>query len=247
MKKTFAYILLCTITLFCFSCGDDLPEPESQSNENPTPPATSNVKVPTIDESSITCNTSLKVINFKASCPNGTRVRVLFRQLTNGTNQMMQDVSYNTTSQQYYTKFPALVGGSEYSFCIIGYDNEGKEAVRSTERTFTLPKDAAPDAPSITNIKAYPPSAPNASDGYIRGDVISKAMEYSTDDGKTWTPVTVAGTISNLLPGNVLLRLKETATTEASKPAIITVPPYKSNTDIDGTDGTSEGLFIRRH
>ena len=228
--------------MLCFSCGDDVPEPDN-SGTTPTPV---NIVKPTIDESSITYSASSKVVTFKASCPDGTRVRVLFRQLTNGSEEKLLDVSYNTSSRLYYVNLPTLVGGSTYSFCVIGYDKDGKEAVRTVERTFSLPKDAAPDAPSTANIKAYSPSAPDATDGYIRGDVISKAMEYSTDNGKTWARIIMAGIISNLAPGNVLLRIAETATTEAGKTATITVPPYRSNTDIDGTDGTSEGLHIRR-
>ncbi|MBR5053362.1 MAG: hypothetical protein IKW91_09065 [Bacteroidaceae bacterium] len=243
MKKTLANLfILCAIALFCFGCGDDVPEPDNSG----TTPNPDNIIKPTIDESSITYSATSKVVTFKASCPDGTKVRVLFRQLTNGTEEKLLDVSYNTSSRLYYTNLPVLVGGSTYAFCIIGYDKEGKEAVRTAERTFSLPKDAAPDAPSTANIKAYSPSAPNATDGYIRGDVISRAMEYSTDNGQTWKPVTVPGIISNLAPGNVLLRLAETPTTEAGKIATIAVPPYKSNTDIDGTDGTSEGLHIRR-
>ena len=242
MKQKLATILLSAIAMLCLSCGDDLPEPGSNGNT----PAPDNVIKPTIVESSVTYNASAKVVTFKASCPNGTKVRVLFRQLTNGTEEKLLDVSYNTNSQQYYTKLPALVGGSSYAFCVIGYDDKGNEAVRSAEQTFSLPKDPSPDAPTTTGIKAFSPSAPDAADGYIKGDVISRTMEYSTDDGQTWTPVTEPGIIRNLSPGDVLLRIAETATTEAGKWATITVPPYRSNTDIGGSDGTSEGLHVRR-
>lgn len=229
--------------MFGTSCGDDeLPAPQNTNNNS----TGNDIKKPSIVESSIHFNPSIRVITFEASCPLGTRVQLLLRQLTNGTSEELLSINYNTTSRRYYVNLTGLVGGSTYSFCIIGYDSEGNEAVRTAEQTFSLPKNDPPSAPSTANIKAYPPSSPNATDGYIKGAVITKAMEYSIDDGQTWMSVTVAGIISGLSPGNVLLRLAETPTTEAGKYATITVPPYKSNTDLDGTDGTSEGLHVRR-
>ena len=243
MKKTVAYIFIfCAAILFNTSCGDDLPGPE---NDN-TVPVTNNVKAPTITESSISYNAKYQIVSFKASCPEGTKVMVLFRQLTNGSMEKLLDVDYNSNSQHYFTQIPVLTGGSDYVFCIIGYDAEGKEVTRSKEYPFSLPKDPAPEAPLTTGITVYPPTSAEATDGRIIGTVITKAMEYSIDEGKTWTPVTEAGKITNLPPCTLLLRLTATATTEASLPATIVVPPYHSNTDLDGKDGTSEGLRVRR-
>ena len=244
MKKTIAIILiLCAVAVLGTGCGDDeLPAPQNTNNDS----TGNDVKKPSIVASSIHFNPSNRVLTFEASCPQGTWMQVLVRQLTNGTNENLHDVNYNPTSRQYYVNLSGLVEGSTYSYCIIGYDSEGNEAVRTAEQTFSLPKNGPPSAPSTANIKAYPPSSPNATDGYIKGTIITKAMEYSTDGGQTWVPVTVAGIISGLAPGDVLLRFAETSTTEAGEYATITVPPYKSNTDLDGTDGTSEGLHIRR-
>lgn len=224
------------------SCGDDLPEPENNVTTN-----TNDVRVPTIDESSISYDASIQIVTFKASCPISTKVMVLLRQLTNGTDERLVNYSYyEKSSNQYRVKLSMLVGGSTYSYCVVGFDSEGRDAVRSAERTFVHPKDAGPSAPSMVGVKAYPPSSRDVADGYIEGVVITKAMEYSTNDGKTWTPVTEAGIIQNLRSGNVLLRLAETPTQEASSSVTIVVPPYKNNTDVDGTDGTSEGLQVRR-
>jgi len=245
MKKTLAItLILCAVAALGTSCGDDeLPAPQNTN----TGSTDNDVKKPSIVASSIHFDLSNRVLTFEASCPQGTWVQVLLRQLTNGTNQELLNVNYNSTSRLYYVNLPVLVGGSSYSYCIIGYDSEGGEAVRTAEQTFFIPKNSPPSAPSTANIKAYPPSSPNATDGYIKGTAITKAMEYSTDDGRTWVSVTVAGIISGLSPGDVLLRLAETSTTEAGEYSTITVPPYKSNTDLDGTDGTSEGLHVRRH
>jgi hypothetical protein len=246
MKKTLAFILiLCSAAMLCLSCGDDpvVPPTPTGGDENPSQ---TTVNTPTIDESTIKYKESTMVVTFQASCPTGTHLKLLLSKKTNGTEETWLDVKYNTSSRQYFVQLQGLVGGTTYSFCIVGYDSEGKEAKRTAEITFTLPKDPAPDAPSTEHLKAYPPTSRNASDGYIQGAGISKAMEYSTDEGETWKPVEEGGKISNLRPGIVLLRLAETPTTEAGKTASITVPPYKSNTDLDGSEGTSEGLHVRR-
>ena len=62
------------------------------------------------------------------------------------------------------------------------------------------------------------------------------------DEGATWSPVTEAGAIRQLPSGKILVRLAETPTAEASREAFIVIPKYKSNTDIDGDGGTSQGL-----
>jgi len=245
MKKTTAIniIVFGFVALLCISCGDDVAEPSVQQPASEQ----SNVRVPTIEESSVSYDASMQIVTFKASCPIGTRVMLLLRQLTNGSDEKLLSYSYyDTGSKEYRVKLANLVGGSTYAYCIVGYDSNGADAVRTAERTFTHPKNAAPAAPSMVGVKAFPPTSRDVADGYIQGVVITKAMEYSTDDGRTWTPVSKAGIIENLQSGNVLLRLAATSTTEASESATITVPPYKNNTDIDGTDGTSEGLQVRR-
>ena len=230
--------------MFCTGCGgDDLPEPE---NQNPTGTTTDNAQNPTIDEGSIAYNEALRTITFTATRPSGTMLKVLLRQLTNGTEERLLDVYYNSSSRQYFIRLTNLIGGSKYAFCIVGYDKEEKEVTRTTEWTFTLPKDFGPAAPLISGIEAFAPTSPNAADGYLKGNAITTALEYSTDEGKTWTHVTENGIISNLKPGKVLLRFAETPTTEAGQTASLEVPPFKSNTDLDGTDGTSQGLSVRR-
>ena len=48
--------------------------------------------------------------------------------------------------------------------------------------------------------------------------------------------------ITQLKSGTVLLRYKETDTTQAGQVASITIPEHQSNTDGDGDGGKSEGL-----
>lgn len=53
---------------------------------------------------------------------------------------------------------------------------------------------------------------------------ITTAMEYSSDNGTTWTDVTSAGSIASLAAGTVQIRVKETADKLASEAVSITVP-----------------------
>ncbi len=53
---------------------------------------------------------------------------------------------------------------------------------------------------------------------------ITTAMEYSADNGTTWTDVTSDGSIASLVAGTVQIRVKETADKLASEAVSITVP-----------------------
>ena len=53
---------------------------------------------------------------------------------------------------------------------------------------------------------------------------ITTSMEYSADNGTTWTDVTSNGSIASLAAGTVKIRVKETADKLASEAVSITVP-----------------------
>lgn len=78
-----------------------------------------------------------------------------------------------------------------------------------------------PDAPS--GLVPTAPTTSGGSDGKISG--VTTAMEYSTDNGSTWTPVTV-NPITGLKAGKVLVRIAGTMTTNPGKNATIIVPEY---------------------
>ena len=154
-----------------------------------------------------------------------------------------------STRTIYFTAvFPEvdLISGSTYAYYVIAYNSNGEETFRSKEHTFTLPKNPGPPIPVVKDIIAHAPTSLVASDGYIEGDVISQEMEYSIDDGKEWKMVTEPGIIRQLPSGKVLLRIAETQTTEASKTASVIVPIYKSNTDLTGEKGTSDGTKVKK-
>ena len=225
-KATYTLLLCCLFALLAASCGDSKSE----------------ALQPVVDESSIECNIASTSITFSADYPKGTKLQLLLRQLTNGTEEKLIDILPRSDNQKYYISLIGLVGGSTYAYYIIGYDSDGKEVFRTAERTFTLPKKASPSAPITYGLDIHSPSSLVAADGYITGIILTTDIEYSTDGGLTWMPVTVEGQISGLRPGKVMLRKAETPTTEASQSATVKVPEYKSNTDIDGNNGTSEGL-----
>ena len=79
-----------------------------------------------------------------------------------------------------------------------------------------------------TNLKSSPVSTDTAKDGKITG--VDDTMEYSTDGGKTWTPVPEgAKSIDGLGKGTVQVRYKETDVRKAGKPAIIKIDTKPAN------------------
>lgn len=249
MSKFFFFIIFFSVLgLFSVSCSkdDDQDEPNSpntEKNDNEGGKNDNVVLYPTIDESSIVCDLSKMMVIFNAEKPVGTKIQVLLRQLTNGTEERTLDaISWTATGNKFYVNLINMVGGSDYAFYIIGYDSKGKEVYRSSEHTFSIPKNAAPPAPKVEDIKAYAPSSLVAADGYIEGAVITTEMEYSIDEDQTWTPITENGIIRNLHSGIVLLRIAETLTTNAGESASVVVPSYISNTDLGGDNGTSDGF-----
>ena len=247
MKKIALLILLSAFTCaFTIGCGGDEPDTTpkssssgSQSGGGTTPPPSPDD--PYINESSIECDVPNMIITFQGT-PNKGFIEVLFRQLTNGDAERRMNVSRDNTKQLYYVKLTKLTGGSEFAFHVLAYNQYNQEVFRSAERRFTLPKEGSPAAPTLAGIQVFSPTSHVATDGYATGGCLTKAMEYSTDEGESWTPVAEAGAIRNLPPGKVLVRLTETATSEASLPAFFIIPKYKSNTDLDGDGGTSPGL-----
>ena len=200
---------------------------------------------PTIDESTINhkeLSNMTFIVSFKAECPQGTSTKVLFKQRTNGTDETMVDAKYYPAIKECSAVLSNPVRGSNYAYYVLGYNSDGNHCYTSKEGTFDVPKNSGPAGPSVISINAHAPSSLVASDGYLEGSILTEAIEYSTDDEKTWTPVTENGFIRGLRPGKVQLRFAETPTTKVGKTSTIVVPAYKSNTDMDGDGGTSEGV-----
>jgi len=199
---------------------------------------------PTIDESTIShkeLENRTIVVSFKAKCPNGTSTKVQFKQRPNGLDETTVDAKFYPAVEECSAVF-SNPQGSSYAYYVLGYNSDGKHCYTSKEGTFDVSKNPGPAAPSATSINAHAPSSLIASDGYLEGSILTEAIEYSIDEGKTWAPVTEKGFIRGLRPGKVQLRFAETPTTKVGKTSTIVVPAYKSNTDMDGDGGTSEGV-----
>ena len=63
---------------------------------------------------------------------------------------------------------------------------------------------------------------------------ITTSMEYSADNGTTWTDVTSAGSIASLAAGTVQIRVKETDEKLASEAVSITVPEVLNINELVG-------------
>ena len=227
MKKILSFLLIFgVIVMFGTSCGSSIQ--------------------PQIDESTIACSKPTVeqgvTITFKAECPEGTSVKVRFLQRTNGTEERIVDAQYREFIGVCYVYFQKPIGGSTYAYYIIGYDSDGDQCYVSEERTFDVPKGLAPKALEVKGLILHSPTSLVASDGYLEGSVLTEAVEYSVDEEKTWTAVTEERFIRGLCSGKVILRIAETPTTKVGKTSYVIVPPYKSNTDLDGGGGTSEGV-----
>ena len=91
--------------------------------------------------------------------------------------------------------------------------------------TFTVSVEtskAAAEKPDI--VQADCTFSPSNGKSTLSNANITTAMEYSADNGTTWTDVTSAGSIASLAAGTVQIRVKETADKLASEAVSITVP-----------------------
>ena len=107
------------------------------------------------------------------------------------------------------------------------------------ERTFTLLIEKAKGPAAPTGLVATPPTAQGMTDGAISG--VDPTMEWSADDGETWTDCPASGPITGLKAGTYWVRVKETATTKTGESATVTVPESGAHVVeirlIDGGDG----------
>ena len=91
--------------------------------------------------------------------------------------------------------------------------------------TFTAKVETAKTAAETPNIaQADCTFSPSNGKSTLSNANITTAMEYSADNGTTWTDVTSAGSIASLAAGTVQIRAKETADKLASEAVSITVP-----------------------
>lgn len=91
--------------------------------------------------------------------------------------------------------------------------------------TFTASVEVAKSAAETPNIaQADCTFSPSNGKSTLSNANITTSMEYSADNGTTWTDVTSAGSIASLAAGTVQIRVKETDEKLASEAVSITVP-----------------------
>ena len=109
---------------------------------------------------------------------------------------------------------------------IIVEDYSNKPAGTYTDTvTFTASVGVAKSAAETPSIaQADCTFSPSNGKSTLSNANITTSMEYSADNGTTWTDVTSAGSIASLAAGTVQIRVKETGDKLASEAVSITVP-----------------------
>lgn len=109
---------------------------------------------------------------------------------------------------------------------IIVEDYSSKPAGTYTDTvTFTAKVEVAKSAAETPSIaQADCTFSPSNGKSTLSNANITTSMEYSADNGTTWTDVTSAGSIASLAAGTVQIRVKETDEKLASEAVSITVP-----------------------
>ena len=122
-----------------------------------------------------------------------------------------------------------------FTFTVQVTDASDKSATK--DMTLVIEKAKGPAAP--TGLVATPPTAQGMTDGTISG--VDPTMEWSADDGETWTDCPATGPITGLAPGEYLIRYKATEAAGPGDAATVTVPESGAHVVtvrlIDGGDG----------
>lgn len=128
---------------------------------------------------------------------------------------------------------PELEAGNSYTFnLVVGKNKIEVASVTVTDWTTgeTLDggqaEEGSAKAPAATpNIaQADCTFSPSNGTSTLSNANITTSMEYSADNGTTWTDVTSNGSIASLAAGTVQIRVKETVDNLASEAVSITVP-----------------------
>ena len=243
MKKIFkAMAFVLTATMAVVGCGsnDGSIEPNNGQGEKPEPEQKVE-ELPAVDESSV-CYKNGYIV-FSATRPRlSYYFKVYVSAQQEGAQEMEYGVEYLTGKDQYQAKAADLKRGEKCWCRVAGFNYKDEKVMETARLAIEIVKDDGPAAPSVSAVTIVPPKSKNAADAQLLGRGITTDMEYSTDGGETWASVSTDGIITQLKSGTVLLRYKETDTTQAGQVASITIPEHQSNTDGDGDGGKSEGL-----
>ena len=158
--------------------------------------------------------------------------------LTSGENTVAYKLCGETEKEKTYADAAATTaldiskesleqtGGFSVPIGIVVEDYSSKPAGDYSDTvTFTAKVETAKTAAETPNIaQADCTFSPSNGKSTLSNANITTAMEYSADNGTTWTDVTSAGSIASLAAGTVQIRVKETDEKLASEAVSITVP-----------------------
>ena len=121
-------------------------------------------------------------------------------------------------------KFTALPSSETLGIDVADYSSKPAGTYTDTV-TFTAKVEVAKSAAEKPDIaQADCTFSPSNGKSTLSNANITTSMEYSADNGTTWTDVTSAGSIASLAAGTVQIRVKETDEKLASEAVSITVP-----------------------
>jgi hypothetical protein len=143
--------------------------------------------------------------------------------------------TYSSEETGTYTSEVPTMPGTYYVKATIAETSNYNGAV-SDAVSFAIAK-ATQEAPTgLTGNKIKPDTL----DGIITG--VDDTMEYSVDEGSTWTHLSEGATaIVGLAPGVVYVRRAETATHKASNSVILTIEVYSLELYVYFADGEEDG------
>jgi len=137
-------------------------------------------------------------------------------------------ITYSTTEDGAFTETrPLFIDAGIYTV-YYRVEKEGYETSAGSA-TVAIAKagQSRPDEKNLT-VTNVVPGERDAGDDYLPGTIsgVDKKMEYSTDQGLTWTPVKKSS-ITGLDAGKVQIRYAETKNYRAGKPITVTVKEQK--------------------
>ena len=148
-------------------------------------------------------------------------------------NENMQKVGYKlatassdteATTSWEFTELSDTATTKPMGIIVEDYSTKPAGTYQDTV-TFTAKVEVAKSAAEKPDIaQADCTFSPSNGKSTLSNANITTAMEYSADNGTTWTDVTSDGTIASLAAGTVQIRVKETADKLASEAVSITVP-----------------------
>lgn len=128
------------------------------------------------------------------------------------------------TTDWEFTELSDIATTKTMGIIVENYDDKPAGTYQDTV-TFTASVEDAKSAAETPNIaQADCTFSPSNGKSTLSNANITTSMEYSADNGTTWTDVTSNGSIASLAAGTVQIRVKETDEKLASEAVSITVP-----------------------